>query len=502
MLKNSVLKKDTFAFLFIFLLASVVYLYNLTFSDLWIDETFTKKLIEFPLPGMLKLLAGDFHPPLYFLLLKIFSMAAGTSDFSIRLFSVIGALCTLILSYQSGQRVFGKKGALYFCVLILSIPMLAFNAHDARMYTWASFSVTGVFLYSYLTIKTKKKSDLMLLGLFTLMAAYMHYYALIAAFWSNLFVFLFLVLKKDKTWFAHLIMMFVLLLLVLPWLSVFINQINSANHDFYIAPLNMQSILSCYIGPFMVKFWFEITSYIMILIVFGLSVVSVFQHFIKTRNDNSLILGLSLTIFNATILTGIIISFILRPMLMLRYVGPVVTMLMVPAALFFMTNKMKHIKTALLILIVTCGLVTVTKGYAFSMGPYKQSLNYLHKTHPDVKKIVHVIELTTGPLLEHNETGKWNHYWVNNEKSVFYTNLNVFSELHQVQSLDECLLSDEIFCLADMEIAPLNREMLNEILTESEVIQVEKIIDEKTNSALTISLYILKYLGPTKTGAV
>jgi len=499
MLQKLHITKQTSAFLLIFIIASIVYLYNLTFSDLWIDETFTKELIKFPFPKMLELLAGDFHPPLYFSLLKLFNSVTGISDFTIRLFSVIGALCLLILSYTVGQRVFGKNGALYFCLTILSIPMLASNSHDARMYTWAPFAVTGVFLYSYLYIKTNKRSDLVLLGLFTLMAAYLHYYCLIAAFWSNIFVFLYLVLKKGKTWYAHLITMFAVVLLYLPWLAVFLAQTSSANDNFYIAPLNIESILACYIGPFMEKFWFEIPSYIMIAIVFSLTLVSIFNHFIRYKDDDRLILGLSLTIFNATILTGIILSFILRPVLMLRYVGTFVTMLMVPPALFFIRSKIKPLKIILLILLLSCGIYTSVCGSFFSFGPYKQSLNHLSKAYPDVKKIVHVTEITTGPLLDHNKIGDWNHYWINNENSVFYTNLNVFTELHQVSSLDEFLSPDEIFCLADMEIAPLNRENLNLILSKSHEIKVDIVTDNKSEPSITLSLYILQYQGENTT---
>jgi uncharacterized membrane protein len=495
MLKKLNITKESSAFLLILVLSSIVYLYNITFSDLWVDETFTKELVRFPLPKMLELLADDFHPPLYFLILKLFTSVTGVSDFTIRLFSVIGALCLLILSYAVGQRVFGKTGALYFCLMILSIPMLASNTHNARMYTWTPFALTGVFLYSYLYIKTNKRSDLIFLALFTLMAAYLHYYCLIAAFWSNIFVFLYLLLKKQKAWHAHLITMLAVVLLYLPWLAVFLGQTSTANDNFYIAPLNIKSILSCYIGPFMKQFWFIIPSYIMIAIVMSLTLVSIFNHFIRYKDDDRLILGLALTIFNATILTGIILSFVLRPVLMLRYVGTFVTMLMVPPVLFFIRSKIKPLKISLLILLLFCGIYTSISGSFFSFGPYKQSLNHLLKAYPHVKKIVHVTELTAGPLLEHNKIGDWNHYWINNENSIFYTNITVFTELRQVQSLDEFLSPDEIFCLADLEFSPLNRENLNLILSKSQEIKIDKIIDNKSEPSINLLLYILQYQG-------
>lgn len=495
--------KESYIFFLIIILASIVYTYNITFSDLWIDETFTKSLIEFPFSKMLELLAGDFHPPLYFLLLKIFTSIAGFSDFTIRLFSVIGVLCTLIISYTVGQRVFGKNGALVFCLMSISIPMLAANAHNARMYTWAAFSVTGVFLYSYLYIKTNTRRDLVFLGLFTLMAAYIHYYALIAVFWSNLFVFFYLIFEKNKIWLTHLISMITVLILYLPWLFVFLAQINNANDDFYLQSIDILTILSCYLGPFIKMFWFEIPSYVMILLVLSMTIFTIYNNFVKRKTDDRTVLGLSLSIYNLTILSGVIISLILRPMLMARYAGPILTMLIVPPTLFLIRVKKKWVKMSLLSLFLGCGIYTSISASYISMGPYKQSLNQLHRNHPDVKKIVHVAEVTTGPLLEHNEIGNWNHYWLNNDSASYYTNINVFKDLHQISSLDELLSQGEIFSLVDMGINktdnPLNRENLDLILSKSHVTEVDTIRDAKSKTPIALRFYILQYQGSITT---
>ena len=87
------------------------------------------------------------------------------------------------------------------------------------MYTWAAFSVTGVFIYSYLFMKTGKNRDLVLLFIFTTMAIYIHYYGMAAAFVANVFVFLYLILTKNKKWIYHLFSLLLATILFLPWLS-------------------------------------------------------------------------------------------------------------------------------------------------------------------------------------------------------------------------------------------------------------------------------------------
>jgi uncharacterized membrane protein len=145
---------------------------------MWIDEAFTHALVKHSFSDIAGLVSGDYHPPLYFYGLKIFVLVFGVSVFTIRLFSALGVLSTIALGYFTGQRVFGKSGALYFCVLMLSLPMLSAYALDARMYSWGAFTVTGIFLYASLYISLNKRSDLILLMLFSLIAAYTHYYGL------------------------------------------------------------------------------------------------------------------------------------------------------------------------------------------------------------------------------------------------------------------------------------------------------------------------------------
>ena len=496
--------KESCLFILFFVLASLVYLYNITFSDLWIDETFTKKIIEFPIPRMLDLLAGDFHPPLYFLVLKAFTTVFGNSNFSIRLFSVIGVLCTFILSYFAGQRVFGKKGALIFCMAILSIPMLAANSHNARMYTWAAFSVSGVFLYSFLYLKIQTKRDLIFLGLMTLIAAYTHYYALIAAFWSNLFVFLYLIAAKKKGWIAHLAAMVSVLILYLPWIFVFLSQTNAADKDYYIQSIDITTILSCYLGPFVKMFWLEIPSYVMILTMFILTIISSINVFFKGTNEDKVILGLALSIYNLTILTGIVISFVLRPMLMARYVGPILTMLAVPPALFIMRTKIAWLKPALLLLLLGCGIYLSISASGISMGPYKQAMEQLRKNHPEVEKIIHATEVTTGPLLEYHAIGNWEQYWLDNDSAVYYTNIDVFTDLHRVPSLEALLSPGEPFCVVDMGAKitdnPLNRGNLNMMLSRSHLTEIDTIRDARSQSPIALRFYILEYQDSALTG--
>lgn len=219
---KKLLKNELVLFWIVFAIAIVFYSINIGLSDLWSDETYTKSMLSGTLSDLYAKSKNDLHPPLYYLGLRLYTSIFGLSTVSLRIFSVAGVLATLLLGYFAGQRIFGKQGALYLCLLLVSVPMVAVYSHQARMYSWAAFSITGVFIYSCLFLRAGTARDLIFLLVFTVAAMYTHYYSLIAAFMANVFVLIYLILTKDRKWINHLIVSLIAAVLYLPWLSMFI----------------------------------------------------------------------------------------------------------------------------------------------------------------------------------------------------------------------------------------------------------------------------------------
>ncbi|MGD0518579.1 MAG: hypothetical protein ABSA26_13670, partial [Thermoguttaceae bacterium] len=355
---------------------------------------------------------------------------------------------------------------------------------------------TSVYLYSMLVLKTNRKSDLVFLGLFSLMAAYTHYYCLIAAFWADSFVLVYLFLTKNKLWRSCCLMGIVVFILFLPWFSVLLSQTHTAQKDFWIPAVSPSTLLSCYCDPFAQPYVpYYYATYSMIAIVYGLTIMAIYNVFIARKDNNKPALGMALIIFNGTILTAVIISLTLRPLLYPRYIMTFVTMLMVPPALFFMGGAYKWLKAILLGAFLCCGIYISIAASYFSYGPYKQSLDYLQETHPDVKKIVHVMEITAGPFYEYDKSGRWSQYCVKNEDAVWYTNMEVFDNYHAIKKIDDILKKDEVFCVVNFPYAPLNKNNFDLILSQSETVAMDTVDDNKPHGGPKILLYILKYRG-------
>lgn len=478
-------------FSLIFVIAIVFYLFNIGFSDLWSDETYTKSMLNGALSDFYTKFNNDLHPPLYYLGLRLYTGLFGTTTTSLRIFSVLGVLATLLLGYFAGQRVFGKQGALYFCLMLISVPMLAVYSHQARMYTWASFSITGVFIYSCLFIRTGATRDLVLLFIFTVAAMYIHYYSTIAACVANLYVFLHLVLTRNKKWFNHMLSLLIAAILFLPWISMFIVQVRRVQHAFWAPEVSLGTILACFTIPFTEQFWTTGYSGTLTVLMYILIVLTIILSFTKSFSEYRSALWLSLFIFLGTLLTATIISLFSQPILYSRYVSVIVTMLVVPVTIILIRMRIKWMKIFLIPVILFLGIRISVSASWFSYGPYKQTIEYITHSYPEISKILHIAEVTAGPMMEYNSDPRLRHYWLKAEMS----NVDAFPGIQQYNKPGEFLKSGEEFCVVRFQNLELNQKNLDLVLSESELIKKDTVHDNKFKNGIYMQLYIVKYKG-------
>jgi uncharacterized membrane protein len=489
-LKN-LTRNNLFLFIVIFAIAACFYSFNIGFSDLWSDEIYTKSMLGGSISDFYSNFKNDLHPPLYYLGLRLFTGLFGLNAITLRLFSVLGVLSTLLLGYFAGQRVFGKQGALYFCLMLISVPMLAAYSHQARMYTWASFSVTGVFIYSYLFLTTGKTRDLVLLFVFTVLAVYIHYYSMAAAFVANMFVFLHLLVTKNKKWLPHLFSLLAATILFLPWLLMFITQVKKVQHAFWAPEVSLKALYACFTIPFTEQFWTTNYSILLTILIYCLIVLTFFMSIKKSLSEYRLVLWLSLIIFTGTLLVVTIISLFSQPILSTRYVMTIVTMLVIPPTVLLIRMKIKWLKIILISLILFLGIRISVSNFFFSYGPYKQTIEYISATYPSIRKILHITEVTAGPMTEYNGNSGLSHYWLKARMS----NVDAFHEVHQYNQPGEFLASGEEFCAVRFKNLELNKENLDLVLSESELLKIDTVHDNKFKNGIFIQVYLLKYKG-------
>ncbi len=207
------------------MLAWGIWLYQLDASDLTFDEAATYFVAYRPLLDILKYLQGAVreHPPVYYLLIRGWMALVGTSEFSLRVFSLGAGLVALTLTgwlarlaadlvhphpSPNSRAILGLVPA----ALLIFTPGMAYYARDARMYSlsvaWALLSA-GLFLRDWLTPSThtwpRRAAIASLITVHSLML-FTHYYLLLPILVQPLLLLLTRRFRSLLTWCAiHLL---------------------------------------------------------------------------------------------------------------------------------------------------------------------------------------------------------------------------------------------------------------------------------------------------------
>ncbi len=99
---------------------------------------------------------GDFHPPLYHIILKLFLQLFSATELSARMPSVIFGILTVYVIYLIGKKLYDEKTGLIAATLMATAPLHIYYSQEARMYAMAAF-FTSLSAYFFISIISKDK---------------------------------------------------------------------------------------------------------------------------------------------------------------------------------------------------------------------------------------------------------------------------------------------------------------------------------------------------------
>ncbi len=122
-------------------------------QSLWLDEAVTAKAVSaykfFDIPKFFS--PADFHPPLYYLLMKLWTNIFGYSEISLRMPSIIFSILTGYVVYLIGKRLKNRQVGVWAAVFFLFNPLIVYYSQEARMYMMTVFFLTMA-LYFFVRI--------------------------------------------------------------------------------------------------------------------------------------------------------------------------------------------------------------------------------------------------------------------------------------------------------------------------------------------------------------
>lgn len=234
--------------------AAAVYFAGISHELIWYDESVAIGIANHSFADIFRLLPNENHPPLYFLLLRLAKLILGGSEWALRFFSAAAAVGMVGLGAGPVRRIFGNRGALVYAAVVIFTPVILIQAHEARMYSLANLAVTATVLYGFLAARDGGRGNWIAFGLWTLAAAYLHYYGLIAAVVAHAFVLGWVVLKNRKRLKSFLITAALALAGYAPWIVVLASQTLRVNRTgFWIPRVSGLGILSALLRPFVYR---------------------------------------------------------------------------------------------------------------------------------------------------------------------------------------------------------------------------------------------------------
>ena len=409
MKKNSIVNIEKKQGISFWIVVMAIYLWlghQLINSSIWVDEASTLELMQHSYAEIINLTAMDVHPPLYYLggkfVVNLLSQIVRGGDIVILakwisyLPFVAGiAICAFII-----EKNVGRFWSVIYLLFILIMPEMLHYSFEIRMYSWGMLFV----LCAYMSVRPLIVEASLSIGkwylfiMWSLLAAYTHYYACVAV------GFLYLILlwdtfhdrKRRKLWIKC---MCITVLGYLPWLWAFAKTIKIVSVNNHISSLDWRTVLGyfmCIVKPSVNnRYWgygMTVVSYLLIGI---LCIKTIMKKNMDEKNENAwrmIGIGMAFWVIGA----GIIAALITGRLILTRHISVVMPCFWLSVCLMLANicntyDKNKKIGYFILFVLISMNISNVTNILNMEKR-YRDNLNYIISSgifdEPDQVKIV------------------------------------------------------------------------------------------------------------------
>lgn len=372
---------------------------NVTNASIWFDEAFSAYLIQFNYWEILQFTAADVHPPVYYWLLKTWSLVFGTTEIALRSMSIFFGALAIGGGFFIARQFFGRSVAAVSVLFLALAPTLIRYSDEARMYTLATVIVLAATYVLTKAVASKRRGWWIAYGVLVGIGMWTHYFT--AVVWLAHWAWRALTMKRyatpklrraaffNKEWMlAH----FVAVGLFLPWIPVFAFQTGAVQSGFWIGnvgvetPANYLTNFFFYLEQWQVKDWWALIFFI-VLTVAIIVVPKVYKQLTAPEKKKYLLIALI-----AWLAPAILFVLSLAPLSSVfveRYLIPsmVVGSIFFAATLVLGTRKWRPLFRAVPIVLVAAMMVFgVTNVYKY--GNYNKNSH----THIYTRQVIEMVK--------------------------------------------------------------------------------------------------------------
>ena len=222
-------------------------LYLLADKSIWLDEAFSITISQHGLLDMLRqIVRTDTHPPLYYLVLKLW-LLLGDGEMQVRILSTFFSLASIPLMYYLAALIYDDKRVGLIAATILAFsPFQVWYAQETRMYAMLIFFVLASACFFFRALASGIRRDWIGYVIATVLALYTDNGAIWYVAALGIFFLMSIGRYMDRVtgWFVSSIAIF---LLYLPWLPFFWMQTRQVTEDFWLPPPSFQTVLATFL---------------------------------------------------------------------------------------------------------------------------------------------------------------------------------------------------------------------------------------------------------------
>lgn len=454
-------------------------------DNLWGDEAFSANIIQKSFGEIVSITAMDVHPPLYYFILRISYLIFGKHGWVFHFVSLIP--CFIILVFA--MTIIWKKVAPETSLTLITLACLSSNAItynvEVRMYSWAALFVLFSFYELYAIMQNDKIINYILFTLFSIAAAYTHYYALLSVALFYFVAIIYSIWLKKFSIKKILLVCIASVILYLPWLGYLAKTVMSKKDDFWITTIpsfeeSVNFLFSYQMSPAMwllfiigllIAVLYE-TNLLKISIEKGININFTFKDFQISNSCLWIIAGLVSVL--GTIICGIMVSNVLRPLYLLRYIYPVSVVAWM--ILGIVISKLKGKRLYITILLVYM-MITFIPIYSNTYIREKSSNDLLQNTLIKTKNSIQKDDI----ILTNSSHIEWTiaqYYYTGTE--VLLMNENIVPYLEK---------NKKYWLILDVS---QNVEIIEQQLQEQNY-SYEKIVDDGELGTIPVDIYSVKY---------
>lgn len=349
-------------------------------NNIWGDEAYTIDLLRNcrSMGDVWLFTAQDVHPPLYYMIVQVFTNVFGLHLTLLKIVSIIPILITMAIGATYITKKYHFKTGLLFILMIGVIPCSMEYAVQVRMYSWTILFVTICGLASYEAYVNGKNKAYLVMGLSGVACAYTHYFAFVSILWIYGLLFLALLFTKRKELLKWLFMVMGSILLFSPWIPFMKGQVSGVSGSYWIPEITKKVIVSYFGWLFETKLPY---APLMLQILFLVAILLVTIHIVRNRKNKEAFIEdifalCCLLIPILTITTGVVLSQIIRPIFIIRYVMPCIGLL----CLFFAKAMSRLDKKTFIALVLFC----ICLGFVDYENTYQEE--YLSTTVDEIEE--------------------------------------------------------------------------------------------------------------------